>query len=385
MRRFLMTVCVFAGLCFCNAMVMADESKMLDASLFPAGSTQVEVFSQNMGPYRNIRIPAICRTTKGTLLAFAEGRQGGDAGNVDLIVRRSMDEGKTWGEIITIWDDGENTCGSPTPVVDAETGTVWLIGHWSIGSDHEGLLMDGKASRPREAYVIRSEDDGLTWSKPLELKHLRKPEWGWYATGPCNGIQLERGPHKGRLIIPANHSVISDEIKGTHRYRAHVIYSDDHGQTWQLGGVHEPLTNESTCVELADGSMMQNMRSYHGKGGRAVAVSVDGGATFGPCAVDETLRSPVCQGSILRYAWPDAETPGVLLFSAPHGNARKDMSVWISEDDGKTWPRREQIYTGPAAYSNLIKMRDGRVGCLFELGEKHPYEKIYFVTVPAAP
>ncbi|MBH55450.1 MAG: hypothetical protein CMI18_14050 [Opitutaceae bacterium] len=100
---------------------------------------------------------------------------------------------------------------------------------------------------------------------------------GWYATGPGNGIQLTRGPHNGRLVIPANHSDRITAERDSKTYRSHIIYSDDHGKSWRLGAIQEPLTNESTVVELADGSVMQNMRSYHGKGNRAVAVSEDGG------------------------------------------------------------------------------------------------------------
>ncbi len=362
----------------------AQEQSAIDHSRLADGVTAQTIYRQKVDGYINIRIPAICMTAKGTLLAFAEGRVGGDAGKIEIIVRRSTDNGKTWGDQIVVWKDSDNTCGNPTPVVDQTTGTIWLICTWNVGTDPENKIMDGTSSQPRRVYVTCSDDDGMTWSKPVEQPQLRKDNWGWYATGPCNAIQLTRGPHKGRMVIPANHSIVSETVDGVNRYRSHLVYSDDHGKTWQLGGIDEPLTNESTVVELEDGSVMQNMRSYHGKGGRAVAISKDGGKTLEKMLLDETLRSPVCQGSILRYRFAENGEPGVILFSAPYGEKREKMSVWASFDDGKTWPVRRRIFDGPAAYSNLVALPDGQVGLLCELGNDNPYRTITFVTFPLA-
>ena len=361
----------------------AEEGPTLDAAKFPDAVSQQVIFRQAVDGYNNIRIPAICRANTGTLLAFAEGREAGDAGDINIILRRSADNGKTWAEPIVVWNDGTNTCGNPTPLVDRETGTIWLFCTWNVGTDHEKHIMDGTSSQPRKVFVCHSNDDGVTWSQPVEQPQLRKSDWGWYATGPCNAIQLERGSHKGRLVVPANHSIVSEQLKGPQRYRSHLIFSDDHGKTWQLGALQPELTNESTVVELCDGSVMQNMRSYHGKGNRAVAVSRDGGETFGDLYLDEALVSPVCQASILRYQWPENnEGRGVILFSAPHGKQRSQMTVWASQDDGKTWPHRKLIFDGSAAYSNLVALPEGRVGLLCELGNDNPYRTIAFVTFP---
>ena len=343
--------------------------------------------------YNNIRIPAIIATKKGTLLAFAEGRESGDADKIETIVRRSEDNGKTWGPIQAVWVDGDETCGNPCPVQDMETGTIWLFGTWNLGADIESKIMDGTSGKPRIPYVMKSDDDGKTWSKAQKLEHLRKPDWGWYATGPCNAIQLTRGPHKGRLVIPANHSVVAKELKWAERYCSHIVYSDDHGATWKLGGINEPYTNESTVVELEDGSVMQNMRSYHNKGCRAVAVSRDGGVTF-PAAgmaagkpsddayLDLTLYTPVCEASILRYSWAKDGKPGVILFAGPQGRERSRLTVWMSEDDGKTWKHRQLVFDGPAAYSNLVALPDGMVGLLCEVGPYTPYQTVSFLTFP---
>jgi sialidase-1 len=341
--------------------------------------TEQTLYRKKTDGYPNVRIPSICVTTKGTLLAFAEGREGGDAGDIDTLVRRSEDHGKTWSPIAVVWNDGKNTCGNPAPVVDAETGTIWLFSTWNVGSDHEGMIMAGKSKDIRRVFASKSTDDGKTWSTPKDLSEtLRRPEWRWYATGPCNGIQLTRGPHKGRLVMPANHSDKVTEKPTPATYHSHVIYSDDHGETWKLGGVHESLTNESTVVELADGAIMQNMRSYHGKHNRAAAISNDGGLTFEKQYLDDALQSPVCQGSLLRYSWPE-EGRSRILFASPAGKGREAMTVRLSYDEGKTWPVSKLLHPGGSAYSNLVRLANGRIGLLYE---KNEYAEIVFASFP---
>ena len=325
-----------------------------------------ELFTRGEGDYHTYRIPAVIATKKGSLLVFCEGRKsgGGDAGNIDLLVIRSTDNGKTWSQPIVVWDNGANTCGNPAPVVDQETGTIWLPMTWNLGSDHERDIMAGKSKHPRDVYLTHSKDDGVTWALPKKVSEsTRQDHWRWYATGPGNAIQLTRGSHKGRLVIPCNHSDHRDAEK--HPYRSHVIFSDDHGSTWRIGGVHDEKTNESAVVELVDGSVMQAMRSYHGKNKRAMSVSNDGGQTWGELYLDETLDTPVCQASILRATWPE-DGKSRILFSSPRGSKRQDLHVWVSHDEGKTWPISKRIYQGGSAYSNLVMMPDGRVGVVFE-------------------
>jgi len=371
-----MTATGFVGLLLIvyASQVCAQETRQAEA----AESVQQTVFAEGHDGYAKVRIPAIVSTKSGKLLAFAEGRTGGDSGPIDLVMKSSMDQGKTWSKLQVLWDDGENTCGNPAPVVDQETGVVWLLLTWNKGTDHEGEIMAGTSENVRHVYVMSSADDGVTWSKPQRISETtRLSHWRWYATGPGNGIQLVRGKHAGRLLIPCNHSDHTDPQE--HPYRSHVIYSDDHGATWKLGGLHEAKTNESGVVELSDGRVLQQMRSYHEKGLRAMAISDDGGESWGNVYLDESLNTPVCQASILRYSWPetkDSQSANRILFSSPRGKARQQMTLWISRDDGQTWPEQKLVYSGGSGYSNLVVLADGQVGLLYE---KDNYKTISFV------
>ena len=344
-----------------------------------------EVFRRGVGGYHTYRIPAIVVTRRGTLLAFAEGRKSGrgDAGNIDMLIRRSSDGGRSWSTPAVIWDDAGNTCGNPCPVIDQETGKIWLLMTWSRGADHERQIMAGTSQDVRHVYATHSADDGASWAPPRKISgQVRKPHWRWYATGPGNAIQLTRGPHRGRMLIPANHSDHSDPAK--HPYRSHVFWSDDHGVTWQLGGVQEDRTNESALVELGDGRILQSMRSYHGTGKRAAAVSRDGGQTWGSVYLDEALSTPVCQANILRYSWADDAARGNrsrILFSSPTGSGRTHLTVRMSYDEGRTWPVSRLVYAGGSAYSNLVVLPDYRIGVLYE---KDGYRSIALATFSKA-
>lgn len=341
------------------------------------------LFTGGQGGYHTYRIPAITVTTRGTILAFCEGRKlgGGDAGDIDLLVKRSTDNGKSWGGQQVIWDDGGNTCGNPCVVVDRDTGTIWLLMTWNRGDDHEPAIIARTSKDTRRVFVTSSSDDGLTWAKPAEITADVKPAgWTWYATGPGSGIQIENGPHKGRLVIPCDH--IEAE---TRHYFSHVITSDDHGKSWKLGGStpgHQ--VNECEVVELAGGRLMLNMRNYDkSKRARQVAISDDGGATWQEQRFDETLVEPICQAAIRRLRWPAAGRPGVLLFSNPaSATGRVNMTVRASLDDGRTWPLSRVIHAGRSAYSDLAVLANGEIAILYEGGTNRDYEWIAFTSFP---
>ena len=352
--------------------------------------TRQIIWRADSNGYHTYRIPVLQVTPNGTLLAFSEGRKTGreDSGNIDLIVRRSTDNGQTWTPATIICDQGPDTCGNPAPVVDVHTNIVHLLMTRNIGSDLEDEIKAGTSLERRRVLYARSTDDGQTWTSPSDISSTAsKPTWRWYATGPANGIQLQHGPHQGRLVIPANHSIPYDDriVDGREDlpadyYRSHVVFSDDGGQTWQLGGTHEPYTNESTVVELFDGVLMQNMRSYHGcrrteegervdcLNRRAVATSRNGGISWSPVRLDQTLVDPICQASLFRYSWADTTHPrGILLFSNPASSTSRDhMTVRASFDDGTTWPVHRVIEQGSASYSSLARLPNNRIGLLYE-------------------
>ena len=339
------------------------------------GPSPVDVFSSGREGYNTYRIPALIQTKKGTLLAFAEGRResGRDWGDIDVLVKRSRDGGRTWSPAALVVDFGADTAGNPAPVVDRRTGTIWLLLTRNPGDVPEKAIRPGLAGPTRTVWVTHSADDGLTWAAPADITTaVKEPDWSWYATGPVNGIQL-RG---GRLVIPCDHVRGGD----SGRY-SHAIYSDDGGKTWKLGGSAGPDCNESTVAELSDGSLMLNMRSYTGKNRRAVSISRDGGLTWSDPVLDDTLIEPVCEASLIRLG---QGKNAVLLFSNPAGTTRSNMTVRLSRDDGRTWSVSREIHAGPSAYSNLVELDARTAGLLYESGDAGPYERIAFVRLPLA-
>jgi sialidase-1 len=341
---------------------------------------QQDVFVSGTEGYHTYRIPAVLVTKKGTILAFCEGRVKGrgDAGDIDLVLRRSSDGGKTWSSLVNVWNDGENTCGNPCPVVDQETGTIWLPMTWNAGKISERKIKPGFGKDSRRVFVTHSTDDGLTWSEPREITaETKKKEWSWYATGPGAGIQIQNGPHRGRLVIPCDHKV---PATGDNGFWSHVIYSDDHGATWQLGGVTpRDRVNECEVVELDKGRLLLNMRNYDKRvPARQICVSDDGGKTWKNQKHDPALIEPTCQASLRRYRWPERDQHGILLFSNPADpKLRERMTIRASYDDGESWPVARLLHEGSAAYSCLVVLPDGQIGCLYE---RDNYAKISLAT-----
>jgi sialidase-1 len=330
--------------------------------------TETALFVSGAGGYHTYRIPSLLRTPSGTLLAFCEGRRDGrgDSGEIHLLLRRSHDGGRTWDPSRVIARDGANTVGNPCPVVDRRTGTIRLLLTHNLGEDTERRILDGTSRGTRSVWMISSTDDGASWTEPRDLTaDTKRNDWTWYATGPGIGIQT-RG---GRLIVPCDHAVAA-----TREWHSHVIYSDDGGETWRIGGVLPAKTNECQVVERADGSLLLNMRSYHGLHRRAVATSTDGGLTWSSLRHDPTLCEPVCQASLI--AGP-GET-GALFFANPASRERRRMTVRASFDGGATWPRSRLLHAGPSAYSSLALLNGGEIGCLYERGTRSPYETITF-------
>src|SRR5688572_31481256 len=206
---------------FFATLVVALLFSVSSSSAEPIRSTP---FRGKTDGYFCYRIPSLIVSPKGTLLAFCEGRKTStsDDGDNDLVLRRSADGGRTWEPLQLVHEEGGDaviTVGNPCAVVDRDTGTVWLS-------------MNRKNGR---VLITSSDDDGKTWAPPRDITNVASKEgWGWYALGPGCGIQLKHGKHKGRLVFPANHRTTVDRSGPS---SSHVIYSDDHGKTWKIGGI----------------------------------------------------------------------------------------------------------------------------------------------------
>jgi sialidase-1 len=362
-----------AARCSAALAVSALCAAMGTAQIEPQEPRFTEVFTAGES-YNTFRIPSIIATANGTLLAFAEGRRtgAGDAGDIDLVMKRSHDGGASWSPLTAIADNGPNTSGNPCPVVDRTTGTIFLLTTQNRGTDSETAIIAGTSAGGRTVSVMRSTDDGTTWSAPVDITaSVKKSDWTWYATGPGIGIQTRTG----RLVIPANHAIAVTAV-----HQSHVIYSDDRGATWHLGGSADAGTNESEVVELADGRLMLNMRNHPPKpeNFRMVATSKDLGLTWSPASPDSTLIEPPAQASVVRMTRASADDRNRLLFSNPASARRERMTVRVSYDEGATWPVARVIHEGPAAYSSLIVLPNRSIGLLFERGDRSPYEKITF-------
>jgi sialidase-1 len=342
--------------------------------------TQTPVFVAGQNGYHTYRIPSLIVTAKGTVLAFCEGRKRGrsDSGDIDLLLRRSVDRGRTWGDPKTVWDDGANTCGNPCAVVDHGTGTIWLLMTHNLGSDTEQQIISGTSQGSRTVWIAQSVDDGVTWSKPIEItRNVKKPDWTWYATGPGVGIQTiaiptRGGAKAGRLLIPCDNVVAHSRVS-----QSHVITSDDHGKSWQLGGVVGPGCNESAVVELNQGRLMLNMRSTGTLHRRRVATSDDAGMTWTTPVDEKILVEPPCQASLIRSPAPRC----LLMFSNPASTRREKLTLRMSPDEGRTWTDGNVLHAGPSAYSCLAVLSDGSIGCLYERGDRRPYETITFAKI----
>lgn len=344
------------------------------AGLPPAAATDnalTPIFVNGTHGYRCYRIPAIVTMPDGTLLAFAEGRHGGcaDFGDVQIVERVSHDQGKTWGALRIVARNGKLQADNAVPVVDTLAprfphGRILLV--YCTGNAPESAIIQGTGTR--RVWYVASTDDGATWSTPVEItSSVKQPSWNAYATGPGHGLQLHAGPHAGRIIIAANHTVAGDHSAA--QSEANAFYSDDHGRTWHLGATLDvPGGNESTVAAGPDGSVVMNSRDQTGKShARLIAISRDGAARWNAHFIAHDLPDPVCQGSTLGYTTPQGKR--VLLSSNPGSTtARVDLTISASFDGGHTWPKHTLIHKGPSAYSDITVMRDGMLGIVFERG-----------------
>ncbi|MDT0547849.1 sialidase family protein [Streptomyces lonegramiae] len=349
--------------------------------------------SQDSG-YSCFRIPAVVKSKDGTLLAFAEGRVNncGDAGDIDLVLKRSTDGGRTWGPLQVINEGAGDTHGNPAPIVDQRTGRIVLASTYNTGrDDSQGC----NVPCDRTPHLQYSDDDGATWSAPRDLSDSLLPaSWNsWYATGPVHGIQLTHGRHRGRLLFTINtESHDGTRITANH---AALAYSDDGGDTWRIGavdswpvaadGTFRQKPSEMTLVEREDGSVYVNGREQDGTdlGHRDFAISRDGGESFtGPFRTIPDLYTPQVQGSILRLRGEDRDGYSRLLFAAPADpDRRRTMMIRSSWNEGRGWDpvdRGKVVTTDWSGYSDMVAISRDEVGLMYEGGAVDARDEIRF-------
>lgn len=367
--------------------------------IFQAFGQENTVFEAEKEGHAIYRIPAIISLPNSELLAIAEGRVHGsnDYGDINLVMKKSGDKGKTWSPLKLLVDHGVYQAGNPAPVVDRfdpkhPEGVIYVF--FNTGNHHEYNIRLNEGVR--EVWYTRSTDMGESWEVPVNITNqvhkvnntefnpaYNNPEdWRHYANTPGHAFQFQEGPFKGRIYVAANHSQGPPQDEFTD-YQAHGFFTDDHGKTFQLSpSIPIPGSNEAIAAELSNGRMIMSIRNQRGDiRQRILAFSNDGGESWEEFYFEPQLPDPVCQGSILDIG--ESEGKKILAHSnASDPQKRDNLTIKISWDEGKTWTKsilvdKSDDPSKPSwtAYSDLVKLDDDHLGILYE---RNDYKEIVF-------
>jgi sialidase-1 len=355
-----------------------------------ANAQETIVFKSGTEGHKSFRIPAIVALPNGELLAFAEGRvnNSADFGDINIVMKRSSDKGKTWSKLIMLVDQASLQAGNPAPVVDLQDpgylkGVVYLF--YNTGNNHENEIRKGNGMR--EVWFICSYDLAKTWSEPVNIttmvhKPLQpglnsvynfKDDWRSYANTPGHAMQFQKGKYKGRLLIPANHSAGPPQPQ-FRDYRAHAYYSDDHGKTFQLSPSFDiEGSNESIATELSNDRILMSVRNQQGDiRNRILAYSSTGGEKWDTAYFEKQLPDPVCQGSLITIGYKKGKAI-IASSNAADQKQRNNLRIKISYDEGLSWEKT--IVVDWTAYSDLVLINKRSLGILYE---KNNYAEIVF-------
>lgn len=334
---------------------------------FAANSTpdKVLVFGMGEAGSKYYRIPALVTAADGSLVALADKRGDalGDLPNtISVVAKRSTDGGRTWSEAVTVAQGDASkgtTYGDPAVILDRNSGRLV-----AVYSGDNGFFASNK-EKPSGFYVSTSADNGLTWTEPRSITdQVFQPEW--YGAFCASGKMLQTAD--GTLMFVANTRLNPKwELVDIYEF---VCASTDGGETWRVLNPDsripsDGIGNESKLVQTSDGSLIMSIRS---KGHRRFSRSTDGGHTWSPDQPVADLEEPDCNGDIMVY--PMANGKKIMLQSIPADPAiRQNVSIMVSFDEGKTWPKKKQLLDTYSAYSSLAILPDGTIGCLMEQGK----------------
>jgi len=337
------------------------------------------------------RIPAMVATPKGTLLCVYDMRRRKRRDlqeHIDIGLNRSTDGGQTWEPVRVIMDMGEhgglpqeqNGCSDPGIVVDQKTGEIFCAAVWMYGKpgkhqwNKDGSEPGFEIGKSAQFLMVRSKDDGLTWSKPENMtRKLKKAEWILLAPSPQGGFNLR----DGTLVMLGEGRDEQDRMFST------LIVSRDHGATWTVGSPSASGNGECQAVQLDDGSILLNARTARPKKFRSVWVTDDLGQTWRPHETHrKALIEPNCNGSLLRFDYKEGgKSKHVLLFANPHSQTGRDHhTIQVSFDEGRTWPKEYRLLLDEGrgnGYPSMTRIDERHVGIVYEGSQAHlVFEKL---------